>query len=68
MATQPGQLTEMAADIRAMAARAENQDIREQLLEIAADLDRVITRIQRWQSQHGVAAGIGTLASAPAED
>jgi hypothetical protein len=68
MATQPGQLTEMAADIRAMSQRAENEDIREQLLEIAADLDGVINRIQRWQSRHEVGARVGTLAGARAED
>ena len=68
MATRPGQLTEMAVDIRAMAASAENEDIGEQLLEIAADLERVIGRIQRWQSLPDVRANAGALASTRAED
>jgi len=68
MATRPDRLAQMAADIRAMAARAENEDIREQLLELAADLEGAIGRIRRGPSLQDLGANAGALASARAED
>jgi hypothetical protein len=63
MATQTGQLTEIAGQIQAMSARAENKDIRDQLSGIADDLNRVISCILRWQTLQAVGASIEALAS-----
>jgi hypothetical protein len=63
MATQTGQLTEIAGDIQAMSGRAENEDIRDQLSGIADDLNRVISCILRWQTLQAVRASIEALAS-----
>jgi len=63
MATQTGQLTEIAGQIQAMSARAENKDIRDQLSGIADDLNRVISCILRWQTLQAVRASIEALAS-----
>jgi hypothetical protein len=63
MATQTGQLTEIAGQIQAMSARAENEDIRDQLSGIADDLNRVISCILRWQTLQAVGASIEALAS-----
>jgi hypothetical protein len=63
MATQTGQLTEIAGQIQAMSARAENEDIRDQLSGIADNLNRVISCILRWQTLQAVRASIEALAS-----
>jgi hypothetical protein len=63
MATQTGQLTEIAGNIQAMSARAENEDIRDQLSGIADDVNRVISCILRWQTLQAVRASIEALAS-----